>query len=90
MDHCRDYVALFGVQREAYSFEIRHYHPALRLCGYPGHSRAAAEYAVSLIEQRKLNLATLVTHTMPLERYNEAIDLLEKQQAIKVCFTPWR
>ncbi len=89
MDRVSDTVALFGVQRENYDFAPRHYHPALRLCGYRGHSRAAAEYAVSLIEAGKLNLAALVTTSLPLGRYNEAIDLLEKQQAIKVCFLPW-
>jgi 2-desacetyl-2-hydroxyethyl bacteriochlorophyllide A dehydrogenase len=90
MDHVHDVVALFGVQREDYSFAPRHYHPGVRLCGYPGHSRAAAEYAVSLIEEGKLDLAPLVTHNFPLEKYGEAIDLLEKQQAVKVCFWPWR
>jgi threonine dehydrogenase-like Zn-dependent dehydrogenase len=89
MDHVRDTVALFGVQREEYAFAPRHYHPMLRLCGYPGHSRAAAEYAVALIAVGKLDLTPLVTHTLPLEHYNDAIDLLESQQAIKVCFTPW-
>ncbi len=89
MDRVGDTVALFGVQREDYSFSPRHYHPMLRLCGYPGHSRAAAEYAVSLIASDRLDLTPLVTHTLPLERYNEGIDLLESQQAIKVCFHPW-
>ena len=88
MDHTRDYVALFGVQREEYTFAPRHY-GNLRLCGYPGHSREAAEYAVGLIERGALNLAPLVTTQMPLERYGEAIDLLEKQEAIKICFRPW-
>ena len=88
MDHVRDTVALFGVQREAYSYEPRHYHPPLRLCGYPGHSRQAAEYAVRLIAEKRLDLSLLVTHTMPLEQYNEGIDLLEKQEAIKICFIP--
>ena len=88
MDHVRDTVALFGVQREPYSFAPRHYHPALRLCGYPGHSRAAAEYAVSLMKQGRLDLSPLVTHTLPLERYDEGIDLLERQEAIKVLYIP--
>lgn len=90
MDHVRETVALFGVQREDYTFAPRHYSPALRLCGYPGHSRAAAEYAVSLITSGQLDLAPLVSLSLPLERYNEGIDLLEKQQAIKVCFRPWQ
>jgi threonine dehydrogenase-like Zn-dependent dehydrogenase len=66
----------------------RHY-SRLRLCGYPGHSRQAAEYAVGLMEAGQLNLAPLVTHHLPLERYSEGVDLLERQQAVKVCFHPW-
>jgi len=87
MDRTRDAVALFGVQREDYTFAPRHY--TLRLCGYKGHHRESAEYAVRLIEAGKLDLAPLVTHRLPLERYNEGIKLLEDRQAIKVCFLPW-
>jgi len=87
MDRTSDVVALFGVQREDYTFAPRHY--SLRLCGYKGHSRESAAYAVGLIEADKLDLAPLVTHVLPLERYGEGIDLLEARQAIKVCFKPW-
>jgi threonine dehydrogenase-like Zn-dependent dehydrogenase len=87
MDRTSDVVALFGVQRETYDFQVRHY--SLRLCGYKGHARESAEYAVNLIAAGKLNLAPLVTHELPLERYSEAIQLLKNQQAIKVCFLPW-
>ena len=88
MDRTRETVALFGVQREDYTFAIRHY-SRLCLVGYPGHSREAAEYAVRLITESSLRLAPLVTHHLPLERYGEGIDLLENQAAIKVCFHPW-
>lgn len=88
LDRTRDVLALFGVQREPYTFAPRHYRN--RLCGYPGHTRAAAEYAVGLIEAGKLDLSLLVTHHLPLERYAEGVDLLERQEAIKVCFWPWR
>jgi threonine dehydrogenase-like Zn-dependent dehydrogenase len=88
MDRVRDVVALFGVQREDYVYAPRHY-SGLRLCGYPGHSREAAEYAVGLIARGELDLSLLVTHHLPLERYAEGIDLLERQEAIKVCFHPW-
>jgi threonine dehydrogenase-like Zn-dependent dehydrogenase len=87
LDHTADCVALFGVQREEYTFAPRH--NALTLVGYKGHFRASAEYALALIVAGKLNLGALVTHTFPLERYGEAIDLLEQQQASKVCFLPW-
>lgn len=88
MDRTLEAVALFGVQREDYVFSPRHYF-RLRLCGYPGHSRAAAEYAVGLIAEGHLDLRPLVTHHLPLERYGEGIDLLEQQKAIKICFHPW-
>jgi threonine dehydrogenase-like Zn-dependent dehydrogenase len=88
MDHAAETVALFGVQREDYVFSPRHY--SLRLCGYPGHSREAAEYAVGLIAAGTLDLAPLVTHHLPLARYAEGVDLLERQEAIKVCFHPWQ
>lgn len=90
MDRTADVVALFGVQREDYTFGVRHYFPhGLRLCGYPGHSREAAEYAVGLIQSGALDLTPLVTHHLPLERYDEALALLEQQKAVKVCFHPW-
>jgi threonine dehydrogenase-like Zn-dependent dehydrogenase len=88
MDRTEHVVALFGVQREDYVYAPRHYRN-LRLCGYPGHSRAAAEYAVALIRSGALDLSPLVTRHLPLERYAEGIDLLERQEAIKVCFEPW-
>ncbi len=88
MDRTQDALALFGVQREDYTFSPRHF-GGLRLCGYKGHSRESAEYALDLIRQGKLDLAALVTHRLPLERYAEGVDLLEQRQAVKVCFLPW-
>lgn len=88
MDRTQDALALFGVQREDYTFSPRHY-GGLRLCGYKGHAREFAEYALNLIRQGKLDLAPLVTHTLPLSRYAEGVDLLEKGEAVKVCFLPW-
>jgi threonine dehydrogenase-like Zn-dependent dehydrogenase len=88
MDRTQETVALFGVQREDYTFAPRHY-MHLTLCGYPGHSIEAARYAVDLLERGLLNLELLVTHHLPLSEYNKGVDLLERQEAIKVCFYPW-
>jgi hypothetical protein len=84
-----DILALFGVQREDYTYTPLHYN-GLRLCGYKGHSRRSAEYAVDLIRKGKLDLAPLISHNLPLEDYNHGIELLEKRQATKICFWPWR
>ncbi len=89
MDRTLEVVALFGVQREAYRYQPHHYSPPLLLCGYPGHHRDAAEYAVSLIASGLLDLMPLITHRLPLDRYGDGIDLLERQEAVKVCFFPW-
>jgi threonine dehydrogenase-like Zn-dependent dehydrogenase len=89
MDHVHGALALFGVQREPYTFDIRHY-GRLSLIGYPGHSRAAAEYAVDAIAAGRLDLTPLVTHQLPLSRYADGIALLERQEAIKILFDPWK
>jgi threonine dehydrogenase-like Zn-dependent dehydrogenase len=89
MDRTEDVVALFGVQREDYTYAPRHY-AGLRLCGYKGHHRAAAEYALGLVAQGKLDLARLVSVNLPLEAYGEGVNLLEARQAIKTCFWPWK
>ena len=44
---------------------------------------------MDLIERGKLDLAPLVTHDLPLERYDEGMALLEARQAIKICYWPW-
>ena len=87
MDRTTETVALFGVQREDYTFAPRHY--SLKIIGYPGHNKQAAQYAVDLMQDGQLHLAPLVTHQMPLEDYGRGVDLLEKQEAIKICFRPW-
>lgn len=88
MDRTLEVVQLFGVQREDYAFTFRHY-IGLCLCGYPPHRREAAEYAVGLLEAGKLDLRPLITDCLPLERYAEAIDRLERQEAMKICLLPW-
>ena len=89
MDHTEEFVALFGVQHDDYTYSPRH-NMNLVLCGYPMHSRAAAEYALELVEKGLLNLELLSTHQLPLAQYEDGIDLLESQQAIKICYDPWQ
>ena len=88
MDRVADALALFGVQRTDYTYSPHHYN-GLRLCGYKGHSREAAEYALNMIRDGRLSLSPLISRTLPLEGYAEGIDMLERQEAIKICFHPW-
>ena len=87
MDHTGDCVALFGVQREDYNYSLGR--GGLTIVGYKGHFKESAQWAVDLIAAGKLDLAPLVTHVLPLERYGEGIDLLEAREAVKICFRPW-
>ena len=84
-EHTRDVVALFGVQREAYSYTQY----TLSIFGYPGHSREAAEYALGLMAADKIDLAPLVSCELPLEEYRQGVELLKAQEALKIGFTPW-
>jgi threonine dehydrogenase-like Zn-dependent dehydrogenase len=81
-------VLLFAVQRESYVFAPR-YWGGLALVGTQPHTRAAAEYAVSHLANGSLDLGALVTHTLPLGQYGEAVALLERREALKVAFRPW-
>jgi threonine dehydrogenase-like Zn-dependent dehydrogenase len=90
MDRTQRCVTLFGVLREDVRFTTRHlFGPGLLLMGYGDHNRAAAETALRFIVEGKLRLAPLVTHTLPLTRYAEGVDLLRKKEAIKILFDPW-
>jgi L-iditol 2-dehydrogenase len=62
----------------------------LRVQGIFGASRAAWRWVVDLFEQGQLDPAPLVTHRLPLERYDEAFALLRDRTAaaLKVQFVP--
>ena len=90
LDRTSSAVALFGVLRDEVRYASRHmWGPGVTLLGYGDHNRAAAESALALIVAGKLRLAPLVTHTLPLSRYAEGVELLRRQEAIKVLFDPW-
>lgn len=86
MERTNAAVALFAVQREDYL--IHHAHSGLNAAGYPGHYREAAAYALILIVSGKLDLRPLITKELPLEAYGEGVRLLQRQEAIKICFVP--
>lgn len=78
--------AIFGVQREPYVY------PAgfrkLKLFGYPGHSREAAEYALAYILDGKLDLTRLTGAHLSLDEYERGVRMLQDQSVVKVCFHP--
>jgi threonine dehydrogenase-like Zn-dependent dehydrogenase len=90
LDRTREAVALFGVLRQEVRYAPRHmWGPGVTLVGYGDHNRIAAETALAEVRAGRLDLAALVTHTLPLSRYVEGVTLLRERQAIKVLFDPW-
>jgi len=88
MGRTRNAVAIFGVLRETIDFRAE-YWSGLTLMGYEPHNRNAAERALQLVLDGRLDLAPLTTHVLPLSRYAEGVELLRSQQAIKIRFLPW-
>jgi threonine dehydrogenase-like Zn-dependent dehydrogenase len=88
MDRTKHAVAAFGVLRDAVEFGFRHW-AGLALLGAGAHNRQAAERALVLVSDGRVRLSPLVTHSLPLSRYAEGVELLRTRQAIKVCFNPW-
>ena len=89
MEHTRGPVALFGVLREEVAYGWRQWCSHVDIVGYGQHNRDAAERALALVEDGRLDLGAVVTHQLPLSRYAEGVELLRTRQALKVCFLPW-
>ena len=88
MQRTRETVAIFGVLREEIRFGPDQWWGDFALLGYNHHYREAAERALDLILNGRLDLAALVTHTLPLSHYAEGVELLRKKEAIKILFLP--
>ena len=89
MSRTAETVALFGVLRDEVRFGWAHWRRGFKLLGYERHNRPAAQHALQLVVDGKLDLAALATHSLPLSRYREAVELLRTKQAVKVRFLPW-
>lgn len=85
----RSAVSIFGVLRETLDFGPQNWCGDFTLPGYGRHYRPAAERALDPVVCEKLDLSALVTHSLPLSRYRDGVDLLRDQAAIKVSFDPW-
>jgi len=89
MGSTRENVAIFGVLREEVRFGPGQWWGGFALLGYGTHTREAAEEAYRLILARRLNLAPLISATLPFSRYVEGIERLRRKEAVKILFDPW-
>jgi len=82
-------IALFGVLREEVHYGFGHW-GGLAILGYGRHNRAAAERALEHVVAGRLDLAPLVSASLPLSRYDEGVAMLRDRSAMKICFLPWQ
>jgi alcohol dehydrogenase/L-iditol 2-dehydrogenase len=63
-------------------------HKSATLRGHFSHTWDTWEAAIRLMEAGLIDMKPLVTHTLPLEKWEEAFELVETQQALKVVLIP--
>lgn len=90
MDHTREIVSFFAVQREAYSFEgwWVGQHQGLKVFGTPDRHPGCGDYVVRKVKSGSIDLSLTVSHTLEMAEYGQAIQLIKSQQALKVAFFP--
>jgi len=90
MDHTREIVSFFAVQREPYSFEgwWVGQHQGLKVFGTPNRHPGCGDYVVRKIKSGSIDLSLTVTHTLEMAEYGQAMQMIKAQQAMKVAFFP--
>ena len=46
------------------------------------------KYAISMLEEGRLNLSKIVSHKMPFSKYREAFDLIINKKGLKIMLFP--
>jgi threonine dehydrogenase-like Zn-dependent dehydrogenase len=89
MDHTRYLVSLFAVQHDPVEYRgwgLGH-HSGLIVYGAGSRTFEVGEYAQSVVASNKVDLSLTISHTMRLDEYPKALELIRTQQALKVMFT---
>jgi len=60
----------------------------ISMIGTFGHNWKSWEIALKLIQEGKLNVSALVSHHFKLEEWEQAFDIAEKQEGIKLLLHP--
>ncbi len=59
----------------------------IQLFGSLSHSKQTWERVMDILEQKKINLAPIITHIIPLSNWKEAFEICENKQSGKVLLT---
>lgn len=78
-------VVLYGYDAEPYGFNLNEMiHKGVSLIGHSAYNYESWQNVFRLLEAGKMDLKKLITHTLPMSRYREGVELVRTHQAIKV------
>jgi len=84
----RDHLVIFGVPHGEIRYGLAEWGKGLRLDAAGPRRPEGAEYAAELLGSGQVTVDCLIEHVLPLERYDEGVQLLMDKRAIKVAFDP--
>lgn len=88
--HASEHVVIFGVLRGEVRYPDHLWFKGTKLESYKYRAVGPRDHEllIDLVANKGLDMECLQTHHVPFTRYHEAVELLNKQEAIKVCFYP--
>jgi threonine dehydrogenase-like Zn-dependent dehydrogenase len=84
----KDHLIIFGVPHGDIRFTMEAWFKDLLIQPCGPRSEVGAHYAGHLLTSGQVNVDDFIQHTLPLERYDEGVQLLNDKKAIKVGFDP--
>lgn len=90
MKHTNDHVVIFGVLRGDLQYSDHLWFKGLKLESYKYRipSKRDRELLIDLVANKGMNIECLQTHHGSFTNYNQAVEWLKNQEAIKVYFYP--
>lgn len=92
LDHVKEHVVIFGVQRGDVAFKAKTWASGLRLETFK--SRPPTErdktLLIDMVADKRIDTECIQTHHGSFVDYDQGVDLLRRQEAIKVHFYPDR
>jgi threonine 3-dehydrogenase len=90
LDHAQQHVIIFGVMHGDIRFGMQHWSSERKVQGVNINNATEEDnqLAVQLMQSGQVDAAVAATHRGTFAKYNEAVEMLRKQEAIKVYFRP--
>ena len=84
----RDHLVIFGVPHGNIPYTMDAWFRNLRVDPAGPRTTAGAQYAAQLLTSGQVNVDDFIGELLPLERYDEGVQLLIDKRAVKVAFDP--